>query len=521
MSNERVWKVAISTCKELCRIKKHGLESDFATLRPWAKRGVMKIGKDDTVGNIPNRSIEKLIFCKIRLKVVNILKVEKLLKEQHEIYEKRTPKSKEIHSVAKGYLPGGDTRSITFFKPYPLFTKEAKGFRIYDVDGNVYIDFLNNYTALVHGHAYPKIVEAVKEQLEKGWLCATGIESQYKLAKILCERFPSVEKVRFCNSGTEGTMMAIRAARAFTGRDKILKMEGGYHGSHLSLDISIHPEVDKAGPADKPLSIPESLGIPKSIVNDTIVAPFNNKVATEKIIKENKNELAAVIVEPMMGVAGMIPPKDDYLKFLREITMQYDILLIFDEIMTARLSVGGGQELFKVTPDLSCFGKMVGGYFPIGAFGGRKDVMNLFSPEMEGFIPHSGTFNGNAITMVAGIACMESLTPSAIEKINSLGNQLKKDIEKIFKEENIIGQVTGTGSLYNIHLTPIEVVDYRSAETSSKEVKVLLHMALINKGIFIAKRAMFNMSTVMTKKEVDAFINALRECTPILKAASS
>lgn len=447
--------------------------------------------------------------------------MEKLLKEQYEIYEKRTPKSKEIHSIAKGYLPGGDTRSITFFKPHPLFTKEAKGCRIYDVDGNIYIDFLNNYTALVHGHTYPKIVETVKEQLEKGWIYATAIESQYRLAKLFCERFPSVEKVRFCNSGTEGTMMAVRAARAFTGRDKILKMEGGYHGTHLSLDISIHPEVEKAGPVDKPLSVPESLGIPKSIVSDTIVAPFNNKLATEKIIKENRNELAAVVVEPMMGVAGMIPPKDDYLKFLRETTMQYDILLIFDEVMTARLSVGGGQDFFKVTPDLSCFGKMVGGYFPIGAFGGREDVMNLFSPEREDFIPHSGTFNGNAIAMAAGIACMESLTPSAIEKINSLGDRLKKGIEEIFEEENMVGQVTGAGSLYNIHFTPIQVVDYRSAETSSKEVKALLHIALINKGIFIARRAMFNMSTVITEKEVDAFIKALRECTPILKVALS
>jgi glutamate-1-semialdehyde 2,1-aminomutase len=221
----------------------------------------------------------------------------------------------------------------------------------------------------------------------------------------------------------------------------------------------------------------------------------------------------------MMGVAGMIPPKEDYLKFLREITMQYDILLIFDEVMTARLSLGGGQEFFEVTPDLSCFGKMIGGYFPIGAFGGREDVMNLFSPERENFIPHSGTFNGNAIAMVAGIACMESLTSSAIEKINSLGNYLKKSIEKVFEEENIVGQVTGAGSLYNIHFTPVEVVDYRSAETSSGEVKTLLHMALINKGIFIARRSMFNLSTVMTEKEVDAFIGALRECVPVLKNA--
>lgn len=445
------------------------------------------------------------------------MSLNKLMKQQYEEYEAKTRRSREIYLNARNYMPGGDTRSVAYFKPYPLFVERAEGCRLYDVDGNVYLDFLNNYTALVHGHSHPRIVKAIREQLDKGWLYAAGIESQYRLAKILCERFPSVRRVRFCNSGTEATMMAIRAARAYTGKSKILKMEGGYHGSHPLLDVSVNPGIDRVGPIDKPLSIPEGPGIPEGIVRDVLVAPFNNKDATEKIIRENRDELAAVIVEPMMGVAGMIPPRDNYLKFLREITLQYDILLIFDEIITARLSRGGGQEYFNVTPDLTCLGKIIGGGLPIGAFGGREDIMDLFSPEREGFIPHSGTFNGNALAMVAGIASMEELTVSAIEKINTLGSFLRDSIEKIFEEEGVAGQVTGLGSLYNIHFTNVEIIDYRTASTSSREARALLHIALINKGIFTAKRGMFNLSTVMTRREIDEFINSLRSCIQLLK----
>ena len=418
-------------------------------------------------------------------------------------------------------MPGGDTRSTTYFRPFPSFIKEANGCRMTDVDGNTYIDFLNNYASLVHGHAYPRILEAVKEQLSKGWAYAAPMEHQYRLAKIICARFPSVERVRFNNSGTEATLSALRLACAFTGREKILKMEGGYHGSHLWAEISVHPLPEKAGPADKPLSVPESRGIPSSILGDVIVAPFNNKEATEKIIKEHAKELAVVIVEPMMGVAGMIPPKDGYLQFLREITTQYDILLIVDEVMVGRLSTGGGQRFFGVTPDLSTFGKIIGGGFPVGAIGGREDIMDLFNPERPDSISHSGTFNANAITMVAGIACMETLTRSAIERMNSLGGQLRKSIEKVFQENSIAGQVTGAGSYYNIHFSPVEVVDYRSAQQTPRELRQLLHIALLNKGIFVAQRGMFNMSTVMTRKEVAAFIDAARQIAPSLKAALS
>jgi glutamate-1-semialdehyde 2,1-aminomutase len=447
------------------------------------------------------------------------VELKKLLEEQSAMYERRTRRSKELISSAREYMPGGDTRSVTFFKPYPSFIKEANGCRMIDVDGNTCIDFVNNYTSLVHGHAYPKVLEAVKKQLSNGWAYAAPMEHQYRLAKIICTRFPSVQKVRFNNSGTEATLSALRLATAFTRRDKILKMEGGYHGSHLWVEISVHPPLEKAGPPDRPLSVPESGGIPSSILKDVIVAPFNNRQATEKIIKEHAKELAAVIVEPMMGVAGMIPPKDGYLQFLREITAQYDILLVMDEVMMGRLSTGGGQQFFGVTPDLTTFGKIIGGGFPVGGLGGRGDIMDLFNPERPDSIPHSGTFNANAITMVAGIACMEALTQSVIERMNSLGNQLRKGIVDVFEEQSIAGQVTGAGSYYNIHFSRVEVVDYRSAQETPRDLRQLLHIALLNNGIFIAPRGMFNMSTVMTQKEITAFIEAVKHIASSLRAA--
>ncbi len=431
--------------------------------------------------------------------------MKELYLKQIEEYKRRTPNSRKIHSVARKYLPGGDTRSIAFFKPYLLFIEKGEGCRIYDVDNNAYIDFLNNYTSLIHGHSHPKIIEATIKQMEKLWACPAGMEPQYKLGEIICSRFRSVDRVRFCNSGTEATMFALRAAIAHTGKEKILKMEGGYHGTCPTFEVSVHPDIKIAGTSDNPISVPETLGIPANVVKDVLITPFNNREVTEDIIKQNKEDLAAVIVEPVMGVAGAIPAKDGYLKFLREITEDHDILLIFDEVQTARLSEGGGQEYFDVRPDLTALGKIIGGGLPAGAFGGAEEIMRLFSPEKEVFIPHSGTFNGNAITMASGLAAMKMLNQSTIERINSLGALLRKKIENIFDEEGIVGQVTGAGSLFNIHFTKEEVVDFRSAEKVSEDARKLLHMSLLNRGIFIAPRGFFNISTPMTKKEIGSF----------------
>jgi len=425
-------------------------------------------------------------------------------------YYRRTPKSRELYFKAKRFLPGGDTRSVTFFKPYPLFMAFGVGCKIYDVDGNEYVDFINNYSSQVLGHAHPSVVKAVQERFAKGNAFAAPVEEAIELASILCNRIPSIETLRFANSGTEAIMMAIRAARFYTGRSKIVKVEGGYHGSSTYAEVSIKPDINKIEDYEYPEGIPE-LGVLTSAAKEVLIVPFNNIEITEKIIRENKRDIAAFIIEPIAFVMGTIPVRKDYLKFVREITEDMDIILIFDEVVTFRVSEGGAQEFYGITPDMTCLGKMIGGGLPIGAFGGKEEIMDVFSPEREEHLTHSRTFNANAATMAAGIAVMKEYKKDKIEKINKLGNTLRKEITKTFEEHGVIAKITGEASLFNIHFTPNEIYNYRTASTADKEIMRLLHIHLLNKGVFMAPRGAGNLSTPMDKKEIKFFIEALNE----------
>jgi glutamate-1-semialdehyde 2,1-aminomutase len=289
-----------------------------------------------------------------------------------------------------------------------------------------------------------------------------------------------------------------------------MKAEGGYHGTHNDAQMSIHPHLEDSNPISRPKSIPDSKGIPKSVLNDVIIFPFNNQPITESLLKENKNDLAAVIVEPVMGAAGIISPKDDYLKFLRELTTENDILLIFDEVVTARLSRGGAQQHFNVIPDITAFGKLFGGGTPVGVLGGRDEIMMLYSPENEEFLSQSGTFNANPVTLVGGIATLELLNDLALSQLNFLGGLLKNEISNTFNEIGITAQVNGEGSLLNIHFTDKEVIDYRSASTSNVELSSLLYLSMLNHGIWIAPRLLSCISTPMARKEIVSFLEALR-----------
>jgi len=293
--------------------------------------------------------------------------VAKFKQKIEETYRQRTPKSREIIDEAKKYVPDGDMRISIWFEPYPAVMAKGDGCHLYDEDGNDYLDFSNNWTSMVLGNNHPKVVEAICRQAPLGSAMAAPPQEAYKWAQILCERIPSVDRVRFCTSGTEAVMFAIRAARAYTGKDKILKMEGNYHGSYDPMEMTVGWR--KLPP-----------GLPKSAELDMIVVPFNDKAAAEKAIVENKDELAAVIVEGVMGAAGMIPPEDDHLKFLQETAHANDALLILDEVISFRLSTGGAQEIYGVTPDLTALGKTIGGGLPVGAFGGREEVMAVYSP---------------------------------------------------------------------------------------------------------------------------------------------
>ncbi len=442
---------------------------------------------------------------------------QSLEKRVFEAYSARRPKSAALHQAAQQFLPGGDTRTVAFFRPFPVFIDRGEGCHVTDVDGNRYTDFGNNQTSLIHGHAHPKIVQAVVDQVKRGTAFAACVENQFKLGQIICERLPSAERVRFCNSGTEATIGAIRLARAYRKKYKIVKMEGGYHGSHDLVEISVKPTAEEWGPIENPRAIPEDPSIPPKVVSDCIIIPFNRSEIAERIISQNQEDLAAVIVEPVLGAGGMLPASTEFLRMLRDITLKFQIPLIFDEVYTFRLSPGGYQEISGVIPDITALAKIIGGGFPVGGIAGKEKFMNLFSPMQPKFLVHSGTFNGNPVTMAAGKASMTELTPAAIERINGLGAKLRESFKKALQETGVVAQVTGIGSLSQIHFTASEVKDWRTASTARVDVRTLLFVMLLERGIFPAARGMFNISTPMGEKEVDEAGTALKSCLQELK----
>ncbi|MBI4421618.1 MAG: aspartate aminotransferase family protein, partial [Gemmatimonadetes bacterium] len=424
-------------------------------------------------------------------------------------YRERTPRSAALFERAQRYLPGGDSRSTLHFSPYPAYMARGTGCRLFDVDGNEYLDLLNNYTALVHGHAHPRIVAAIAEQAARGTAHGAPVELQVTLAEALCRRVRSIERIRFANSGTEAVLNAIRAARAFTGRPKILKMEGGYHGTYDAAAVSVDPGA--ASPA-WPAGRPEGPGLSPGLMAEVLVAPFNDGERVGEIVERHHNELAAVIVEPVLGAAGMIPADDAFLKGLREVTRTSDVLLILDEVITFRLSGGGAQEVYAVRPDLTTFGKLIGGGIAVGAFGGRADVMDAFDPRRPDHIPQSGTFNANAATLAAGLAALDLLTADAIARINAQGERLRAELQSVLDDAGVRGHVTGAGSLAHVHLVDGRVTDYRSAAQGRRSTAWRwLHLALLNRGVMVAPRGMFIVSTPMADADIRGAVTQFRE----------
>ncbi|MBX3071921.1 MAG: aspartate aminotransferase family protein [Thermomicrobiales bacterium] len=414
----------------------------------------------------------------------------------------RTTVSRNRHEMAKAVMPGGDTRTVAFHPPYPLTIAEGHGYEMVDVDGNVYIDLLNNYTSLIHGHAHAAINEAVTDQISRGTNFAAAIESQTRLATLLVDRIPSVDKVRFTNSGTEATMNAVRAARAFTGRDLIVKMEGGYHGTYDDFEISVHPALDDAGPVDEPTATFDTRGIPSNTAESVAVVPMNNIPAVEALFGRRGSEIAAVILEPVMGSAGMIPAETAYLQALRDLTTRAGALLIFDEVMSFRLETGGYQQFAGVNPDITTMAKIIGGGFPVGAFGGGDAVMSQFDPTSGKPLWQSGTFNGNAVTTVAGAVAMEHYGADEVARINELGAQLRGGLAEALEERMIPATVTGYGSFAGVHFGVDGVRNYRDAAGSDQDFKRLVHLALLQEGVFAAPRLMFCTSTPMTEATI-------------------
>jgi glutamate-1-semialdehyde 2,1-aminomutase len=389
-------------------------------------------------------------------------------------------------------------------RPYPLYLTGGQGARISDVDGNSYIDSTNNWTSLIHGHAHPATVRAATEQIARGTAWSAANPHAQHLAEIIVERVPSVDFVRFCNSGTEATMMAVRAARAYTGRTTIIKMLGAYHGSYDDFLVA----NGHAAP-----------GIDPTTPGKVVEVPFNDKAAATAALHEHGAETAAVIVEGLMGSAGMITPEDDYLLHLRQETERHGALLIFDEVISLRLALGGAQQVYAVRPDLTAMGKIIGGGFAVGAFGGRREVMELFDPRRPNPLGHSGTFNANPVTMAAGVATMQALTESELARINALGDRFAEGVRDRVAERGIRLQVTGYGSLRNLHFTPDPVRNAGDAQRADAELPGLFHMALLNRGVFGARRGMFAFNTAMTDADVDTILAAVDDTLRWLRPA--
>ncbi|MDX1447454.1 MAG: aspartate aminotransferase family protein, partial [Acidimicrobiia bacterium] len=367
-----------------------------------------------------------------------------------ERYVERTPTSAALHERARLSMPGGDTRTVISFTPHPVYMDDAAGCWLTDVDGNRYLDVLGNYTSMIHGHAHPAIVEAVATQVRRGTGHAGASVAALELAELLVDRVAGLDAVRFCNSGTEATLNALRAARAFTGRDPVLKFEGGYHGSHDLVEISVAPPVAEAGPADEPTPVPEEPGIPEAVIADVAVAPFNDLAATEAVARRVRP--AAIIVEPMLGATGTIPPADDFLAGLRTLADELESVLIFDEVISFRLAFGGAEDWTGVRADLTTFGKIIGGGLPVGAFGGRADIMEMYAPPNPTLV-QSGTFNANPLTMAAGTAGMRLLDRDAIDRLAALGRRFADGLEKAVADSGIPATLTGSGSLWTLHFT--------------------------------------------------------------------
>ncbi|MHA1198390.1 MAG: aminotransferase class III-fold pyridoxal phosphate-dependent enzyme [Candidatus Heimdallarchaeaceae archaeon] len=419
-------------------------------------------------------------------------------------YEEMTPKSKEIFEESIKWLPGGGTRNITYFYPYPFYVTKGEGTYLEDVDGNRYIDVQNNMTVLLHGHAHPKLTEALQKQAALGTAHNAPTSGQYELAKILCERIPSVEEIRFCNSGTEATMFAIRAARVFTGKDGLMLMDGCYHGSHDYVSVNFDSALLNEGMPEPGVE----KGIPQSVLNDIYVVPVNDLKIAEKVMKKHHKKIAALIIEPVLGYAGGVLAKEEYLKGLRELTKKYNILLIFDEVITFRLSTGGMQKVYGIKPDLTALGKTIGGGLPVGAFGGRREIIEQFNPTKKNFVMHSGTFSGNAMVMTAGITALEMYDEKEVKRLGVLGDRLRKGIREITSELGIDCYVGGVQSITYVQFPDVVAQNKREISFNTipyMELSKYLRIAMPINGLYGISRGVigFMLSTAMDEKIID------------------
>ena len=415
-------------------------------------------------------------------------------------------RSEELFAQAQKYIPGGVNSPVRSFRAVggtPPFIARGQGPRIWDVDGNEYIDYLGSWGPLVLGHAHPAVVEALRKAAEGGTSFGAPVEQEVELAKLICEAFPSVNSVRLVNSGTEACMSAIRLSRAFTGRNKIIKFAGCYHGHADGLLV-------KAGSGAMTYGIPTSAGVPESYASETLVADFNDLASVERYFDANHNGIAGVIVEPVAGNMGVVAPADGFLEGLRRVTEQAGSLLIFDEVITGfRLEYGGAQTKYDITPDITTLGKIIGGGLPVGAYGGRTDIMETVAP--LGPMYQAGTLSGNPLAVSAGVATLAELQkPGVYQHIDGLAQKLASGLSDVFRRYEVPGTINRVGSMFTGFFHPGPVESLAQVEKSDVEGHKKFFHAMLDRGIYMAPsqfEAGF-ISLAHTQPEVDQTVAA-------------
>lgn len=424
-----------------------------------------------------------------------------------------TTRSAEIYERALRVLPGGVSRNTILRDPHPLYVDHASGSRVTDIEGVTRIDLANNMASLIHGHAFPPVVQAVTEQLLRGtaFTLGTGVEVRY--AEHICARTPGFDRVRFVNSGTEAIMVAIKAARAFTGRAKIAKLEGAYHGLYDYVEVSQASSPDNWGDADHPNRVPLVHGTPASVLDEVVVIPFNDTDRALRLLDAQRDTLACVVLDLMPHRAGLALAQQEYVDAIRAWTHSHGVLLVLDEVITYRCDHAGLQSRYRLTPDLTAMGKMIGGGFPIGAVAGRADVMDVLNPRAPKLLfPHAGTFSGNPISLTAGLIAMEHFDHAAVNRLNALADRARAGIERAIAETGVEACVTGAGSMFKVHMKPTPPTNYREAYASPDEARrlrlFLSHM--FDAGFILINSGSSTLSTPMSEIEIDALVGAMR-----------
>jgi glutamate-1-semialdehyde 2,1-aminomutase len=413
------------------------------------------------------------------------------LAEAEELYRANNPKSLAQHQAACEAMPGGNTRSAIHVDPFPLTMVRGEGARLWDLDGHKYVDFLSEFTAGIFGHSHPAIRRAIEQALEGGLNFGAHNATEARFAAAICSRFPSIELVRFTNSGTEANLMAVSAARAITGRPKILVFEGGYHGGVFYF---------------------RGHGSALNAPFEYLLGRYNDLESVQALVRPYRAELAAILIEPMQGTTGCIPAEREFLAGLRSLADETGALLIFDEVMTSRLAPGGLQEAHGILPDLTTLGKYVGGGMSFGAFGGRTEIMERFDPRRPDAFQHAGTFNNNVLTMNAGLAGLtEIYTPERARALNSWGDGLRERLNAVVQRRGLAMQFTGRGSMLSVHMTDAPIRSQEDAEKGNAQLRDLFYFDLVARGIWFAKRGMFALSIALDERDAGKLADAVEE----------